>query len=752
MSRILFQCSPADRNYLPLLKGVLQGSTVYLDDQNPTTLFEVATAAKAKKVDAVICTNEVLLGKLLDGKKGTLDDYAGSIVEKYGIEFLILNPVEHLVTVPYGRHLYERYLSKITRPDSWFKYPDFSWNLASEDNIETLFREFSTASYIAADIETTKTNLAITCSGYCGIWFDKGSNRYAVHSIVIPCTSEYWLAWIRRFNSLAVPKIYQNGKYDNAYNIRFNAVPECWYFDTQHLFHAWYSELPKRLDFITSYVLRKWQFWKNESTSQNLMDYYAYNAKDTFGTAISFLALIHEMPQWALKNYLMEFPLVYPCLLAEMTGIKKDADRFAAFKEEFNELTKQERAELERMIGKGFNPGSPQQVLRLVHALGSKDIKNTTPPSRDKFKHRHPLNKLLMGKIEKYRKNNKVRTSYLKDDIDLQGRIVYSLNPHGTDTGRLASKESAFWCGLQIHNIPRDKEETEETIKVALKEGFIADDGFEFGEGDYEQAETRDTAYISGDKTLINVVEDPSKDFHSYNTSKFFGVPYDKVCDSHTEQGRWKHKRLDLPLIDIAKRTNHGANYNMMAQMMLDTMGIARVLKARDLLGLPRYMPPIKVTEYLLFQFATTYPGIKKDYYDWVRATVAATHMLTGATGWTRYCFGKVENKRYFNSLVAHNPQSLNAMTLNSAWMRVFYEVYLPNRNNFKMHAQIHDSILFSYRTGHNYLVDAVGRAMVIPTVVTDVHGIKRTLVVPVAMKCGGKRWSDVKKYKTFPE
>lgn len=750
MSRFLFQCSPADRSFLPLLKGVLSGSTVYLRDETPLTLFEVAAEAKKKQVDAVICTNEVLLHKLLEGKKGSLDDYAGSIIEKFGIDFLVLNPVEHLVTVPYGRHLYERYLSKITRPENWFKYPQFSWTLADADNLQALYKQFSTADYIAVDIETTKTNLAITCSGYCGIWIDPVTRRYAVHSIVIPCTSDYFLAWIRKFNALQIPKIFQNGKYDNAYFCRFASPVSHWLFDTQHLFHSWYSELPKRLDFITSYTLRKWQYWKDEAQTLNQKEYYAYNAKDTFGTAISFLALIAEMPQWALENYLQEFPLVFPCHLAEMTGIKKDAAIFEEFKNEFTKITDEEKAALGRTIGKNFNPQSPSQVLRLMHALGSKDIKNTTPPSRDRFAHRHPLNRFLIDRIAKYRKNNKIRTSYLKDGIDLGGRIIYSLNPHGTDTARLASKEHHFWCGLQIQNIPRDKEETEETIKVELKKGFIADEGFDLGEGDYEQAETRDTAYISGDKNLIAVVEDASKDFHSYNTSKFFGVSYESVCNSRMESGEWKHSRLNKPLIDIAKRTNHGANYNMQEGMMLDTMGIEKVLRAKQLLNLPARYKLKDVTRYLLDQFAATYPGIKVDYYNWVKATVSATRMLTGATGWTRYCFGQLANKFYFNSLVAHNPQSLNACTLNKAWLNVFYQVWLPNPTAFKMHAQVHDSILFSYTTGRTDLVDLVGSAMVIPTVVTDVHGIKRTLIVPVKIKCGGKRWSDIKTYRTF--
>jgi len=52
---------------------------------------------------------------------------------------------------------------------------------------------------------------------------------------------------------------------------------------------------------------------------------------------------------------------------------------------------------------------------------------------------------------------------------------------------------------------------------------FCAPEGFYLGEADGEQAEARDTAYLSGDKNLIDVVES-DKDFHAINVERFFGI------------------------------------------------------------------------------------------------------------------------------------------------------------------------------------------------------------------------------------
>ena len=73
---------------------------------------------------------------------------------------------------------------------------------------------------------------------------------------------------------------------------------------------------------------------------------------------------------------------------------------------------------------------------------------------------------------------------------------------------------------------------------------------------------------------------------------------------------------------------------------------------------------------------------------------------------------------------------------LNEAFLRYFM-IALPNAEHFRLHAQIHDSILFSYREGHEYLADQVRRCMEIPVTVRDISGTYRTFTVPAALKLG---------------
>ena len=190
-------------------------------------------------------------------------------------------------------------------------------------------------------------------------------------------------------------------------------------------------------------------------------------------------------------------------------------------------------------------------------------------------------------------------------------------------------------------------------------------------------------------------------------------------------------------------------------------MGLDKIWEAKKLLGLS-YTSPKDIATHLLNQFHKTYPRIKNAYYASVINEIGTTRRLVSRAfhhknfntsagcgntddksnsyisegDWTRYCFGNpAKNKSDLNSYVAHCPQSLNARTLNEAFLRVFYEVALTNPRTFRLHAQIHDSILFSY--SDNSLPERVRECMEIPVTVCGVSGIIRTFTVPAALKIG---------------
>lgn len=787
---ILFWGDYDDKNYLPYLKSCVGSVTTYVRIEKITTVTQLQMACKAKGVNRVISSSLQLLSLLLkwDKRKApSLSDYAGSYFripsmdKNNNIEIVFISPLKQLFTVPYGKFMTTRIITKLTNPSKWYVPTPFrGFTLLDAENEKSYFSQFQAAFLISIDIETFKENAAIRCVSYTGFFQSGDTTPFYSISVVLPMDSEYSLAIMRNWNwNLKAPKVFQNGKYDISYFTRYSAPVYNYLYDTAHLFHSWYSELPKDLGFLNTFFIREAVYWKDLAETNDLHEYYRYNALDTWGTGNCFLAMLLEAPSYASSNYLLEFPLVFPCHLCEMTGIARDKDRMGEAATSLKQAIDTEGKILNTILdipaGHSFNSNSPKQMKDLLKILGCSDLPSADEKNLNKAAFRHPLNSRIIGQIIKIRKARKLLSTYLTagkefSRLDNTGnRILYSLNPQGTDSSRLASREHSFWCGLNIQNIPRGP---------AVKRTLVADPGFLFAEVDLEQAESRDTAYISGEEKLIYNVEE-SPDFHSANASSFFGVPFDKIFDK--ELG----KVLDKALRDVAKRVNHGANYNMGPYVLVDTMGEAAILRAKNLLGLPRMWTFIEVAEYLLAQFHKTYPGLRAVYYAGLVDEIMKTRLLKSKAmhwswtcvprikdlnataislyteaedkgelnAWTRYCFSDpTKSKPALNSYISHPPQSLNAQTLNKGFIAVFKDIAMnPQYSiNFKLCAQIHDSILFQYRIGHEYLCDMVRERMEIPVTIRAYDGKIRTFVVPASVKRGtaennymAKYWSE---------
>ena len=736
-----------DEDYQGRLAGLTAGEQVAWKSKlkNPDTVAEIELACKAAGVRGIVCSNEAFLEKLLhqqpdfippNNRRGiTLDDYQGSFLEtaREKIPVVIINPLVNLVTVPYATPAAKRFIQKLTRPHKWFQQTQFTWELARENTIEAIFSRWEKeARLIAVDIETPNPvtpDRRINCVGYCAYFPATGTTE----CLVIPFTSVYWHRWVRKFNLLPQPKVMQNGLYDNLYFMRWGCPVYNWLHDTQHLFHSWYSEFPKRLDFITAYSLRNIRYWKDDGKTGSIDDYYRYNAKDAWATLNSYLALVSECDSFALSNYCEEFPLVFPSLTCEMEGLACDEQQLAIVRaQKEQEVLLKERQLQTQLRSPNFNVNSPKQMKALFTVLGVGHLQDTAAASMLKAQAAHPLNNKILSLAVEIKKARKLISTYLSSDKLFHGRWHYKLNPAGTDTGRLASTESSYWCGLQIQNIPRGD---------SVKQCCIADDGWLLAEIDKSQSEARCVGYLSGEDKLIAVVEGPN-DYHAWNAQAFFGIKYELIYDNV------KKKVLNKEIRDLSKRTNHGANYNMGESVMLDTMGPKNVSKAKVLLKLPAVWSLKKVCGYLLERYEATYPKVKRDFYDAIIREIELTGRLTSAFGWVRVFFSKPSrsNKPALNAAVAHAPQNLSVAIVNREFYAIWREqIYGSLKGLIRIKAQIHDSIFFQYRENAPHAPELVHGMMNTRVDIKGADGVVRNMFIPSEVSAGKKRWSELK-------
>lgn len=756
MTTLLHLGTPEDASFQHRLTTLTAGKSVGWKNllATPQTVAELDSRIVGK-VDGIVCTNQEFLVKLLhrqldftppNNRRGlTLDDYQGSLMlmPQSRIPVVFLNPLNNLVTVPWATPAAKRFISKVIPGEKWFPQTTFTWELATPENLPGILRRWEEQSVIiSVDIETIvdDPDRRISCVGYCAYF----PHIHQTQCLVIPFTDMFFRSYVQKFNSLPQPKIFQNGLYDNLYFMRWGCPVYNWLYDTQHMFHSMFSEYPKRLDFITSYALRDTRYWKDDGKSGNLQDYYRYNARDCWATLNSFLSLVADAEPYAFANYLKEFPLVFPCLHSEMEGFNWDEVRAKEVSEAKRlDVEKREAAFTKLIAAPNFNINSPPQVKKLFKVLGCGALETTGAADMLKAQASSPLNNRILSELVAIKKEKKLLSTYFVETKFWNGRLYYKLNPAGTDTGRLASSASSFWCGLQIQNIPRGD---------AVKQCILSDPGWLLCEIDKAQSEARCVGYLSGETALIELVEGPH-DYHSWNAAQFFGVPYEQIYDEVTG------KQLDKNLRDLAKRTNHGANYNMGDTMMLATMGPKKVAHAKLILRLPPSMTLKQVCAYMLGVYEKTYPRVKGLWYDSIIKEVTMTGRIVSPRGWTRIFFGvpSRSNKPMLNAAVAHPPQNLSVDIINeefyNVWRASVYGSYYKStqliscdlRNKIRIKAQIHDSIFFQYRQEFPELPNVVAGIMNTTVPVIGADKVLRNMFIPSDISAGKRRWSELK-------
>lgn len=729
---VLMLIEKEDEAYVHRTKSAFHSTRVKVLNTTVTTITELAMAALAHKFSHVVTTRLDILQKLLPDnlkKQAKISNYAGSLftwdTPKGSIEILIVNPLKQLVTVTYGEFLFKHYVSKVTQSHKWRNVSKFNMQLVKDQSdYKDCLADCLSCDLIGLDIETVKEpHPAITMISYTCAWVRFGVTK----TYVLPIEDIMSVQWMINLNATNTSKVMQNGKYDIAYCSMYGAPVIGYMHDTINAMHSWYCELPRDLGSVASLFIRNSMYWKDLATVGDKQDQFTYCGLDTWSTVEAYMSWLIAAPDWAKKNYVMEFSVVPACHMCEMTGLKYDLDELDRQADKAEQELTELLSVIQRRIGvPTFNPSSPKQCLALLKILGEKDATSSKESVMQAVMYKHPLNELILESILEYRGIRKDATTYLVRK-DFKGRLLYALNPHGTDTGRLASREHHLWCGLQIQNINKQSD---------FRKAVIADEGFEIWEADYSQAEDRGVAYKSGDAALLDVFAS-GKDSHSYKAAMFFGMDYSDIYDEVNKMV------LNKEIRQLGKKVNHGANYNMGANVLVETMGPKNLRRAQALLKLPPDWTLKGIATFLLLAYEKAFPTVKTKYYASIKAQVRSTGKLVSDTGHTRYCFGDISNKQVLNAYVAHVTQNLNAMILNKAFLKVFW--LLGFDPNFKLIAQIHDSILFQVRKGYEHLAEEVKRLMTFAVPVTDCSGITRDLIVPVDLERKGATWAGDK-------
>lgn len=691
---------------------------------------EILDEASKVKADAILLQHTDTLKALL-GEGATLDKYRGTRIN-YSTPVIVANPTEHIHTVTYGKFILESDLRKFKR----IREPVQSFNYLLVDNDETrsIALAFLEGCFlISFDIETDDKR-QITCISFTGI-----NSHAEVKTYVVPLVDfsdlhygnleEFTsaLLFIQQIQKLPAHKLAWNGIYDSQYCITYNAEPHNFTLDGMILAWSRYSELPRYLDFQASLHCYDYFQWKDEADAakknKDIRSLWGYCGKDSWYTLRIFLSLLTQLEDYQVFNYRETFPLVYPSLYVAFEGLKVNNVKRLESRKAFAAKMEKNLKDLQTITcNPTFNPGSWQQVGSFIYdVIGAKRISKEGGGTSSKILNRvamqHPLLANICDRIITYREDVKAIGQY-HDFTQLFDRLLYNIDPTGAETGRAASKASSFWVGTQIQNIP-----------PYAKEYLEADDGYTLVEADKNKSEARCVGYNSQCEGLITALEDSRRDFYKVVSEMFFGVPWDQVTPEMRN--------------DVTKHIIHGTHHVMGPQPFIDTATPRRVYNAMKIVNTP-YRDIEAFVKYLLSLYHKRFPEVRQYWKRDVSDVIAISNKTVSPLGWTRYFFGDIQkNHSVFRSAVAHQSQNLSVHIINREMLQIYYQLVLKSNGEFRLKAQIHDSIFAQVLTSKlDHYVPQMEALMK-----TEVQVHKRKMKIPVDIKVG-KTWGKMEKYK----
>jgi DNA polymerase I len=240
----------------------------------------------------------------------------------------------------------------------------------------------------------------------------------------------------------------------------------------------------------------------------------------------------------------MEMPLIPVLADMEQAGITLDTAFFAKFSRELEEKLAEIETSIHQEVGYTFNLNSTQQLSEaLFEKLGleppdrarktASGYYSTAAGVLEAMTKQHPVIEWMLD----YRELEKLRSTYV-DSLPQQinpttGRVHTSLNQTGTVTGRIASSNP------NLQNIPIRTE-----IGRRVRNGFIAQPGWQLMAVDYSQIELRIVAHMAQDAAMLAAFQ-AGQDIHATTAAAVHGIKLEEV----TPEMRRHAKAINFGLI-----------------------------------------------------------------------------------------------------------------------------------------------------------------------------------------------------------
>lgn len=519
------------------------------------------------------------------------------------------------------------------------------------------------------------------------------SEREAIAINVLParCSPHaYYELWTRinRVLTSGTRKIFQNFIYDTSYFSAYGVEVKGEIFDTMHAMKVLWPELDSNLGNVGRIYTRR-PYWKDDGKVEseegkkkdwgNVRDWfkhYTYNCRDTTGTFAASVAQRSDLSSRKLGLFYSDYLARLIPIAREMcaVGMPLDLDMRERIKEEAETKVESLVEAFQDKAGE-INPRSPKQIQTWLTGLGVKlpkkydkesgAYKDTTDANAIK---KIRLKKDIAGlkELQEIKSLDKALSSYVDFDVRPDGRLSYGLNITGTETLRWSGGKDAWDRGFNIQTIPREGGD------ISIKSMFNSPPDLSFLEVDLRQAESRFVAYVSADKTLIDMLESGA-DVHSHVGNAILRQMGKDPSSIPKEEFKSTWRQL-------GKKAGHGLNYGMKPRVFVET-----VFNELDM------VISVKDAENITAAYFSLFPGIPR-WHAWLRRELYQKRKLTAPSGWERYFYGRPGDDM-FKEGAAWTPQHT------IPWITNHLALYLAQcrsegKIEFNFITQVHDSLI----------------------------------------------------------
>lgn len=234
----------------------------------------------------------------------------------------------------------------------------------------------------------------------------------------------------------------------------------------------------------------------------------------------------------ARRVFQMEIEFAKCASYSEFYGYHIDMLRVPQMRAEIEGNMEKYSSEMFKIAGKEFNPNSPVQLVEIMYdELGIEEVEGKRSTSKDVLKVLSKMENVdgtpkypFVVALKKYRDNEGIYKNFLKKLHEFatdDGFITPGVLALGTNTGRCSVKNPNY-----------------QSYNDAVKKYVTPRDGFMMFDSDFSQIEYRVLSSMAQQTNLMSEFDDPDLDYHQYQASRMFNVPYALVSKDLRQQSK----------------------------------------------------------------------------------------------------------------------------------------------------------------------------------------------------------------------